>query len=367
VARWDKTHARALRQLNEFVIWLERDLTPRSTGDFRLGAELFERKLLYEEHVSTTVAELTRLNEAAIDEYREWVARVAARIDPAQTVEEVMRGVTEQYPAPEELISVARENVRRAREFVLENDIVTLPTDELPIVRHTPQYARQGFASMSTPGPFETTATEAYYNITNVDPSWSEQQQRQHLTYFNYAGLLGISIHEAMPGHFVQLLYQRQLPTDLRKVFAPASLVEGWAHYVEQMMIDEGFGNGDPSIRLGQLRRALQRHARWYVGVALHGGQVSIDQAAERFAEIAYFAPFPAQRETLRGTYNPTYLYYALGRMQILELREDYKRHVESRGDTFSLRDFHDRFLRLGLPISLAREAMIPDGQKEKP
>jgi len=361
VARWKTTHGRALKQLGDFVRWLERDLEPRSTGDFRLGRELFERKLLYEEHVSKSVAELTRINEAAIRRYQEWVARVAARLDPSRSVEQVMRSVTDQYPGPDELISVARRNVQQARDFVRERGIVTLPTDELPIIRHTPEYAREGFASMSTPGPFETVATEAYYNITNVDPTWTDEQQRQHLTYFNYAGLLGISIHEAMPGHFVQLLYQRLLPTDVRKVFAPSSLVEGWAHYVEQMMIDEGFGDKDPAIRLGQLRRALQRHARWYAGVALHTGDVTVEQAAERFAEIAFFAPFPAQRETLRGTYNPTYLYYALGRMQILELREDYKRHVESRGDTFSLRDFHDRFLRLGLPISLAREVMLPD------
>ena len=216
---------------------------------------------------------------------------------------------------------------------------------------------------MSTPGPFETETTQAYYNITNVDPAWSEQQQHEHLTYFNYPGLLGISVHEAMPGHFVQLLYQRELPTDVRKVFVPGTLVEGWAHYTEQMMVDEGLGDGDPEVRLGQLRRALQRHARWYAAIALHTTDVTVDEATRRFAEIAYFAPFPARRETLRATYNPTYLYYALGRMQILELREDYRRHVTSRGESFSLREFHDRFLRLGLPVPLARRVMLPTAE----
>ena len=213
---------------------------------------------------------------------------------------------------------------------------------------------------MSTPGPFENVATEAYYNITNVDPSWSNDQKEQHLTYFNYAGLYGISIHEAMPGHFVQLLFRRQVPSDVRKVFTPNTLVEGWAHYVAQMMIDAGLGDGDAAIRLGQLRRALQRHARWYAGLAMHAFDESLEPVTKRFQEIAFFAPFPALRETQRGTYNPTYLYYALGRMQILELREDYRAHVESRGEEFSLREFHDRFLKLGLPVSLAREVMLP-------
>jgi uncharacterized protein (DUF885 family) len=158
----------------------------------------------------------------------------------------------------------------------------------------------------------------------------------------------------------VQLLYEQQIPTEVRKVFTPASLVEGWAHYAEQMMVDEGLGGDDPGIRLGQLRRALQRHARWDAGLSMHAFGDSVAAAAERFQEIAYFAPFPALRETQRGTYNPTYLYYALGRMQILKLREDYRRHLEARGEEFSLRDFHDRFLRLGLPVPLAREALMP-------
>jgi uncharacterized protein (DUF885 family) len=163
-----------------------------------------------------------------------------------------------------------------------------------------------------------------------------------------------------MPGHFVQLLYRQQVPGDLRKVFMPASLIEGWAHYTEQMMIDEGFGDSNPGARLGQLRRALQRHARWHVGMAMHVSGESILESAIEFAEIAYFAEFPALRETQRGTYNPTYLYYALGRMELLRLREDYRTYVESQGRAFSMREFHDSILRLGLPIPLAREALIP-------
>ena len=355
--------ARADEEVQRFEAWLRDELAPRAGGDFRLGPDLFRRKLLYEEHFDIDVETLREMNDIAIEDYRSWVEREARLIDRSLPAGEVMAKITGQYPSSDELIETASRFVDQARAFVLERELVTLPSDELPIIRPTPEFARSGFASMSTPGPFESEATTAYYNITLVDPDWSERQQAEHLTYFNYPGLLGVSIHEAMPGHFVQLLYRQQVPTDLRKVFMAASLIEGWAHYTEQMMIDEGFGDFDPGARLGQLRRALQRHARWHVGLAMHVSGESILEAAIEFAEIAYFAEFPALRETQRGTYNPTFLYYALGRMEILRLREDYRMYLESRGETFSMREFHDTILRLGLPIPLIRDALMPDGK----
>lgn len=350
----------AARRLEAFVGWLEKELVPRADGDFRLGRELFERKLALEEHVALSADGLRDINEKAIREYKAWVAREAAKVDATKTPEQVMAALVKDHPTPEQLIPTARAQLAELQRFVRERDILTLPSERLPVVRETPPYARLGFASMDSPGPFETKATEAFYNITNVEPGWTPEQKAQHLTYFNRAGLLGITVHEAIPGHFVQLLYEAQIPTDVRKVFTPASVVEGWAHYTEQMMVDEGLGNGDPAVRLGQLRRALQRHARWYAALALHVYGEPLEAVAKRYAEIAYFEAFPALREVERGTSNPTYLYYALGRMQILKLREDYRRHLEARGEPFGLKDFHDRFLRLGLPVSLARGVFLP-------
>jgi uncharacterized protein (DUF885 family) len=347
-------------QVEAFALWLEKEVLPRASGDFRLGKALFEKKLALEEHVELSAEQLRDMNERAIRSYQEWVAREAARIDPERTPAQVMASISGAYPSAEELIPTARRQLQEVQRFVLAKGLVTLPSEALPTVRETPPYARMGFASMDTPGPFEQRALEAYYNLTNVEPDWTPEQKAQHLTYFNHAGLLGITVHEAMPGHFVQLLYEAQIPTDVRKVFTPASLVEGWAHYAEQMMVDEGLGDGDPAVRLGQLRRALQRHARWYAALALHVFGEPVEAVARRYAELAYFEPFPALREVQRGTFNPTYLYYALGRMQILELREDYRRYQEARGQPFSLRDFHDRLLRLGLPLSLARRALMP-------
>jgi uncharacterized protein (DUF885 family) len=358
-ADFQRAHAQALANLDGFVAWLERDVLPGANGDFRLGRELYQRKLLYEEHVDLTPEALRDMNEAAIRRYHAWVAREAARIDPAKAPAEVMAAIAADYPAPGALLDTARQYLDQARQFIIDRKLLTLPSDALPIVRPTPAYARTGFASMSTPGPFETRATQAYYNITTVDPTWDEAQTHQHLTYFNHPGLLGITVHEAFPGHFVQLLYRPELPSVLRKVLQPGSLVEGWAHYTEQMMVDEGLGKDAPEVRLAQLRRALQRHARWYAGLALHVFDVPVEEAAARFQEIAYFAAFPALRETQRGSYNPMYLYYALGRMQILTLRDEYRDHQKASGRDFSLQEFHDRFLRLGLPASLAREELL--------
>lgn len=358
--RLDVAIQQAADQLQAFESWLRDDLRLRAQGDYRLGADLYRRKLLYEEHIDLSVDELKTINEQSIRDYKDWVAREARRIDENDSAEQIMDRITSLFPENEMLVPTAERFVQDAKELVLEREIVTLPVDSLPTIRPTPEFARSGFASMSTPGPFEEVATEAYYNITTVDPSWSEKQQREHLTYFNYPGLLGISIHEVMPGHYVQLLYQQQIPGQIRKLFAPGTLVEGWAHYAEQMMVDEGIGAGNPTVRLGQLRRALQRHARWQAAVAMHIDGDSVLDAAIQFGETAYFADFPALRETQRGTYDPMYLVYALGRIEIFRLRQDYRAAVEAKGESFTLRDFHDRLLGLGLPLPLAREALIP-------
>ncbi|MDY7226397.1 DUF885 domain-containing protein [Hyalangium rubrum] len=357
---FESARQKAQAEVEDFARWLEQEVFPKATGDFRLGKALFEKKLALEEHVELSAEQLRDINERAIRYYQEWVAREAARIDPKRTPAQVMAAISQDYPSAEELIPTAQRQLQEVQRFVIEKDLVTLPSKSLPTVRETPPYARMGFASMDSPGPFEERATEAYYNITNVEPDWTPEQKAQHLTYFSRAGLLGITVHEAIPGHFVQLLYEAQIPTDVRKVFTPASLVEGWAHYTEQMMVDEGLGGGDPAIRLGQLRRALQRHARWHAALALHVFGEPVEQVAKRYAEIAYFEPFPALREVQRGTFNPTYLYYALGRMQILKLREDYRARQQALGQPYSLRDFHDRLLRLGLPMTLARQALMP-------
>ncbi len=359
-ARWRSAHASALSAVEAFAAWQETELLPRARGDYRLGRERLQRKVLYGEHVTLSIDQLREMNAAAIRDYQERVRREAARVDPGTTPQALMEAMSRDFPAPDQLVDAARSLMAGARQHVIDRRLLTLPSDSVPIVRPTPSYARGGpLASTRVPGPFETVATEAYYNLTPPDPAWDDARVRQHMTYFNRPGLLGITVHEAFSGHFVQLLYRQHLPSDLRKVLQPWTLVEGWAHYTEQMMVDEGLGGGDPRVRLGQLRRALQRHARWYASLALHAFGEPLEDVARRFQEIAYFAEFPARRETERGTEEAVYLSYALGRMQILDLREEVRREAERTGSPFSLREFHDRFLRLGLPPELAREALL--------
>ncbi|HUG39756.1 MAG TPA: DUF885 domain-containing protein [Longimicrobiales bacterium] len=345
--------------LESHAEWLEGDLLPRATGDFRLGPYQLQRKLLYEEHIDMTVDELERLNDEKIVDYQARVAVVAAEIDPTRSPRAIMDSITRLHPPPEDLLPTARAMMLEAREWVRETGVVSLPTPEVPEVVETPPYARGGFASMDAPGPFSEPGLEAFYRITNVDPDWTAEQKRQHLSYFNYAGLLGVTVHETFPGHFLQLAFMRRVDSRIRKTFAPRSLTEGWAHYAEQLVLDEGFRDGSAAVRLGQLRRALQRHARWYAALHLHAFGETVEEVIPRYMEIAYFDEFPARREVIRATYDPTYLYYALGRIQILELRDDFRARVEEHGQAFSLRDFHDRFLALGLPISLAAEALL--------
>lgn len=353
--------------LREHAAWLEDDLLPRSTGTYRLGRYLLERKLLYEEHVSLGVEELDRINNEKIAEYQDRVAEVAAEIDPDQSVREVMDSVVHEFPAPDDLLATAREMMEEARAWVETSDIVTLHPGAEPVVRESPPFARDAFAYLDAPGPFESADLDAFYYITNVLPGWTEEQKRQHMSYFNYAGLLGVTLHETYPGHYVQLGFEREMESEIRRVFPPRTLIEGWAHYAEQLALDEGFHADDPVARLGQLRRALQRHARWYAALHLHAMDEPLDDVVEAFQQLAYFDEFPARREVMRATYDPTYLYYALGRMQILELREDYQAFLEEHDREYSLKEFHDRLLGLGLPVTLAREVMIPSGDERRP
>lgn len=355
-AEWEAARRTAIASTDSFVVWLERELAPRAAGDLRLGPDLLRRVLLYREHVDIPLAELDALNRRAIEDYGEWMDWVALHHDPLRHPESIVDSISASHPTAEELIPAARDMMAGARDFVVAAGIVTLPSDELPTVRETPPYARSGFASMDAAGPFETGATAAYYNITNVDPAWTRGQQEQHLTYFSWDGLLGITIHEVMPGHFVQRLHGPRIPTRVRRIFMPATFTEGWAHYTEQMMLDEGFRDHDAGARLAQIRRALQRHARWHATLALHATDATIEEAARDFSDIALFEPFPALRETQRAAWDPTYLHYALGRMQIFALRERVRQEM---GGSFDLRAFHDRLLALGLPLPLAAEAML--------
>jgi uncharacterized protein (DUF885 family) len=230
----------------------------------------------------------------------------------------------------------------------------------MPIVTETPPYARNGsFASMDSPGAYETKATEAFYYVTPPEKDWTPEHVEEHLRTFSRPVITMITVHEVFPGHYLQFLYSRQFPTKTRKLLGASSNIEGWAHYGEQMVIEEGLGNGDPKLHLAQLEEALLRDCRWVVGMKEHIEGMSVQEGADRyFVPKCFQTPATAYEESRRGAYNPTYLYYTLGKLEIYKLRADYQK---AKGSGYSLREFHDEFVKQGgVPIRLIRRIMVP-------
>jgi uncharacterized protein (DUF885 family) len=374
VASWAKQAAGADRALlDEFeaanraaveaaasaAAWLKSDLAPRSKGNYAIGAENFARQLLYEEMMEVPLARLLEIGEANLEkDYRAFV-ETARAIDPRRTPAEVMASLAADHPSAEGLMEAAKGNLEAIRRFLIEKNLVTVPSEVRPIVQETPPYARSGsFASMDSPGAYETKAEEAFYYVTPVEAEWDAKHKEEHLRLYNRPVMDMISIHEAYPGHFVQFLYVKQFPSKTRKLTYSSSNVEGWAHYSEQMMVEEGFGAGDLKVRLAQLQEALLRDCRYVAGIRLHTRGMSVEDAAKIFVTKGFQEPANAYEEARRGAYNPTYLYYTAGKLQIYKLREDYRK---ARGAAFSLREFHDAFLRQGgIPIKLMREILLP-------
>ena len=256
-------------------------------------------------------------------------------------------------------MAATRGTIERTKRFLIDKKIISIPSEVLPTIAETPPYARTGgFASMDTPGAYETKATEAFYYVTPPEKEWEQRRQTEHMRQFNRVGLDIITIHEAFPGHYMQFLYSKQFPTKVRKLYTCGTNVEGWAHYTEQMIVDEGYGNNDPKVRLAQLNEALLRDCRYVVGIKLHTDGWTVEQGKKFFVEEGLIEPEVGFQEARRGTYNPTYLYYTLGKLQILKFREDYKK---AKGAAFNLREFHDDFVRQGgTPIKIIRKLMIP-------
>jgi uncharacterized protein (DUF885 family) len=354
-----KANANVVRELTELSVWLEKDLLPRSKGKYAIGAENFGKQLLYEELVDIPLPKLLEVAEANLRRDQERFAAVAKQIDPNKTPAEVMKLISNDYPTEEDLIPSARRIVERIRQFLVDKHIVTIPSEVRPTITETPPYARDGgFASMDTPGAYETKAAEAFYYITPTEKDWDAKHKEEHLRSFSKPVMEIITVHEAFPGHYIQFLYAKQYPTKTRKLTYCGSNVEGWAHYTEQMMVEEGFGNGDPKIQMAQLEEALLRDCRFVVGIKLHTQGMTVEEGAKIFEKEGFQEPASAFEESRRGAYNPTYLYYTLGKLQIYKLRADYKK---LKGAEFKLETFHNEFVKQGgIPIKLIRKILLP-------
>jgi uncharacterized protein (DUF885 family) len=346
-----------IKALGDYQNYLKTDVLPRSNGDFRMGAVTYSKKLLYEEMVDIPLDRLLEIGYADLHRNQQRYRETALLIDKTKTPQQILAEAVKDHPAPDQLLQTFRNTLGGLRDFITSRHLVTIPSLVLPILEETPPFMRATtFASMDTPGPYETVAKEAFFNVTIPEKSWAPERTESFMGQFNYGTILSTAIHEAYPGHYVQFLWMPRIQSRVRKLLGASSNAEGWAHYCEQMMLDEGYSK-DPKMRLGQLQDALLRDARYIVGIEMHTGKRTFDQAIDFFVKDGYQPHEVGVVETKRGTADATYLYYTLGKLQILKLREDYKK---MRGSQFSLEEFHDRFLQQGFPpIKIVRKAML--------
>jgi uncharacterized protein (DUF885 family) len=368
-AAFAESNSAAIKTLREYEAWLRSDLLPRSNGDFRIGAATFSKKLLYDDMVTTPLDRLLEVGMADLRKNQTEFQRIGKEIEPAKPATEVLAELQSMHPAPSELMQKFRDTFDGLIAFIHGHQIITLPGDRRPSLIETPPFERATTtAAMDTPGPFEKVAKEAYFYVTLPGPNDSPAEIAGLMAGFNIGTIVSTSIHEAFPGHFTQYLWEPRAPSKIRRVLSANTNVEGWAHYTEQMMLDEGYaqpGAGAKDlresrlIRLGQLQDALLRDARFVVGVQMHRGKFTIEQAEHFFVKEGFQSPKIAKIETKRGTSDPTYLYYTLGKLQIMKLREDLRK---KEGAAFSIRKFHDDFMSQGYPpIAVVRRALLGD------
>jgi uncharacterized protein (DUF885 family) len=376
-AEFEKTNAAVIAALKSYGDWMKSDLLPRSNGEYRLGAETFAKKLSYDEMVDIPLDRLLQIAMDDLHKNQAEFARVAKEVDPSKSPQEVLAELATVHPAPDKLLGAFHETFDSLIGFIREHHIITIPSDVQPTLENTPPFMRATtFASMDPPGPFETHSKKAYFNVTLPEKAWTKEHVAEHMASFNVGTIVSTSVHEAYPGHYVQFLWMPQFSSDIRKVLGANTNIEGWAHYCEQMMLDQGYGAApaDASaeqqrearlIHLGQIQDALLRDARFVNSIKLHtgqgeaGGRWTIDQAVDFFVKEGYQSRSVGLVETKRGTGDPTYLYYTLGKLEIMKLREDYRK---KKGAAFTIQDFHDAFMKQGFaPIKVIRKAMLGD------
>ncbi len=363
---FEASNAKAIAALRGYIAWLTSERLPQATDQFALGAEKYRRMIDNAELIELTPDEVLAIGRRELQKEQERFAAAAKEIDPAETPQNVFQKMRLDHPTADRLLPDARKHLDTIYQFLIDHQIVTLPSDVRVTVAETPQFQRtQSFAMMDTPGPFEK-STKAFYYITPVEKDWSEKQQQEWLALFNPYVLDNTSIHEAYPGHFVQFLHlNASKATPIEKIFGSYAYIEGWAVYCEQMMIfEQGYGSGSGPLaaakyRLAQSSEALLRLCRLCVSIEMHCHGKSIADGTKFFQDNCYYDEKPAEFEAIRGTFDPGYFSYALGKLQILKLRDEYRKQE---GAAFSLMKFHDEMLDHGMPpIRLLRGLLLKD------
>ena len=358
LADLDDASTVARTAIERYVRDLEEEQAPKAKATFRIGKDKIEHKLKLEDGVTLDADMLLRIAERELAVTRERFVAVASKVGKGPA-DQVWAKVKAGHVAPGGLVTRVREQCASLYTFLRDSGIVTVPDADALVIAPTPPFYRWTFASLWAPGPLEARAQRSFYYITDADPSWPQDRQEEHLRDMNDAVLWSISMHEALPGHFLHFEHLRKVTSPWRKalVVAPVSVLEGWAHYAEHMVVEQGFAKKDPVIELGQLAESLVRLCRLIVGLRLHAEDLSVEQGVRFFREEAMLEDASARREAERGAFDPGYVIYALGKLMLLKLRKDVEAH---QGAGFDLRRFHDEFLALGLlPFGVLRQQML--------
>jgi hypothetical protein len=328
-----------------FAEWLRAERLPHVTDDFALGRERFQRLLWVREGLTMPFEEVLRQGRADLKQNQDRLAGIARR--EGVSTDRLVAGLYDNHPTPEELLPLVRRLTDEVREFVRKEDLVTIPQPEVCHVRETPAWARDLWtAAMSAPGPFEKPVDGIYW-VTSVDPAWTPAQAEGWMRTFNYAMLKNTTVHEVWPGHYLQALHFRKTSQTLaRRTWSSYSFIEGWAHYCEQLALEAGFDRRSTAAEVTQLHDAMLRDCRLIASIGMHTQGMSVAVAARLLRTEALLEEVHAQREAIRGTYNPEYFCYTLGKLAILDARSRYlatKFHA-------SLKSFHDALLGFGTP-----------------
>ncbi|MYC06920.1 MAG: DUF885 domain-containing protein [Chloroflexi bacterium] len=354
-ARFEDARSLATVSVREFVEHLKA-LRPYADASFAIGGKRFAALLEYGEMVDLQLEQLLNFGEADLKANMERFVEVAALVDADKSPAEVMAEIASDHPAADALIPETRDMLEDIRHYIICHDIVSVPSEVRCQTVPTPSFMRWAFAALDFPGPYEQSADETFYYVTPVEEHWSDDEKEQWMTSFNYATLRAVSVHEAYPGHYIHYLHTMSADSMISRAFGAYSFWEGWAHYTEQMMVEAGYLS-DPRSELGQLMEALMRNCRYICAIKMHTQGMTIDEATRFFIGNAFMEELPASKEAIRGTFDPMYLNYTLGKLMILKLREDYR---QAKGDAYTLRQFHDEFLSHGAPpIPLVREMML--------
>lgn len=358
VEREELDHALAglAAALDEYAAALEgrRD---EADDDFRLGKEAFLELLRRAHGFALPLGRLREIFEADLARNTAALAEAAAEIDPDADVADVVERVLADRPPADRVLQTAAQQAERLRDGIGALDLVRIPGDDPLRVVVTPPYLRFNMAFLDAPGPFETKAMPSFYYITPPDPAWPPERQAAYVPATN--DLLFITAHEAWPGHFLQSLHRKEVPSRVLRALGSSATSEGWAHYTEELAIETGLVEG-PEAHVGQLVNALLRDVRCLSAIGLHTGRMSVARSERLFRRRAYQDEANAHQQAWRGTFDPMYLVYTLGKLAIYEMREDVRARTRSEGGTFRLRDFHEAFLSFGnAPLPAIREALL--------